>query len=133
MAGRRSRRVADWSLRAALFVAAGGALGCVLRYAVGVWLTRDYPWGTIAVNLLGSFLIALLIFGAVERGLLGEETRLLLVTGVLGGFTTMSSFAYETLVIGDRGGAWRASLYVAVTVLGCLGMAMLGRAVARAA
>lgn len=127
--------MADWSLRAALLVAAGGALGCALRYVVGAWLARPdgYPWGTMAANLAGSFLIALVVFGAFERGLIGPQARLLLVTGVLGGFTTMSSFAYETLAMTDEHGGWaRAFAYVGLTVVGSLGMAMLGRLAARA-
>lgn len=122
-----------WTLRGALLVAVGGALGCVLRYFVGAWLTRDdYPRGTLAVNLVGSLLMALLMFGALERGLLGPDARLLLVTGVLGGFTTMSSFAYETGAFLDDGEYWRATGYVALTVLGSLGMMLLGRAIVRA-
>lgn len=122
--------MADWSLRAALLVAAGGAIGCVLRYAASAWLSRDYPWGTLAVNLAGSFLIAVVMFGMLERGVIGSDGRFFLVTGVLGGFTTMSSFAYESLAIAERA-AWRAGIYVALTVAGCLAAAWLGRAVAR--
>lgn len=127
-----SRRVpADWSLRAALLVAVGGALGCVLRYFAGVWLTRsDYPWGTVFVNLLGSFVIAVFMFGAVARGWFGADARVFFVTGVLGGFTTMSSFAYETTAFLDDGEAARALGYAALTVAGSLAMALAGRAVA---
>lgn len=126
--------MADFSLRAALLVAAGGALGCVLRYAAGAWLTRSdgYPWGTLAVNVAGSFLIAVLMFGLYERGMMGSDARFLLVTGVLGGFTTMSSFAYETLAIAQRAAWWRGAGYVALTLAGSLGAAWLGRAAARA-
>lgn len=124
---------AEWSLRAVALVALGGAAGCVLRYFVGVWLTRDdYPWGTLAVNLVGSFAIALLLFAGLQGGWLGPDARVLLVTGVLGGFTTMSSFAYETMAFLDDGEAWRAATYAGLTVAGSLGMAFLGRAVALA-
>jgi len=122
---------ADWTLRAVAFVALGGALGCVLRYFAGVWLTRsDWPWGTIFVNLAGSFAIAVLLFGGVSRGWLGPDARFLLVTGLLGGFTTMSSFTYETLAFVEDKEFYRATLYAAITVVGSLGMAALGRVAA---
>ncbi len=124
---------ADWSLRAAGLVALGGALGCVLRYFAGVWLTRaDFPWGTVLVNLSGSFLIALLVFGGFNQGWLGPDARVFFVTGVLGGFTTMSSFAYETTAFLDDGEVARAAAYAALTILGSLGMALAGRALALA-
>lgn len=124
---------AEVTLRAAMLVAAGGATGCVLRYLVGAWLTRpEYPWGTLAVNLVGSFLVALLMFWGLAHGSVSPSTRLFLVTGVLGGFTTMSSFAYETLALGETGEPWRAAGYVVVTVLGSLAMAFGGRALAQA-
>lgn len=123
---------ADLSLRAASLVALGGALGCVLRYVAGALLTRsDYPWGTVAVNLAGSFVIAVLMFGAVARGGLGPDARLLLVTGVLGGFTTMSSFAYETTAFLESAEYARAAGYALLTVAGSVGMALLGRLVAQ--
>ena len=122
---------ADWTLRAVAFVALGGALGCVLRYFAGVWLTRsDWPWGTIFVNLLGSFVIAAFLFGGIARGWFGPDARFFFVTGVLGGFTTMSSFAYETMAFVEDKELYRATLYAAVTVVGSLGMAALGRAAA---
>lgn len=119
---------ADLSLRAALLVAFGGALGSVLRYAAGALLSRPgHPWGTLAVNLAGSFLIALLLFGALPRMGLGPDARVFLVTGVLGGFTTMSAFAYETVALAEAGLAARAAGYAALTLAGSLGMAFAGR------
>jgi CrcB protein len=124
---------ADWTLRAALLVALGGALGCVLRYFAGAYLTRgDYPWGTVFVNLLGSFLIAVFMFGAMARGWFGADARVFFVTGVLGGFTTMSSFAYETAAFLDDAEVYRAMTYAALTIVGSLGMALLGRALVQA-
>lgn len=123
--------VADWTLRAVGLVALGGALGSVARYFTGVWLTRaDFPWGTVAVNLVGSFLIAVLIFGGLNKGYLGPDARIFLATGILGGFTTMSSFAYETAAFLDDGEVARAFGYAGLTIVGSLGMALLGRAVA---
>jgi CrcB protein len=116
-------------MRAVLLVAVGGALGCVLRYFAGVLLTRgDFPWGTVFVNLAGSFVIAVLMFGMLARGWLGPDARFFAVTGVLGGFTTMSSFAYETLAFASDAEWARAAGYAALTVLGSLFAAALGRA-----
>lgn len=112
-------------------VALGGALGCVLRYFAGVWLTRvDWPWGTIFVNLAGSFLIAVFMFGGMARGWFGPDARVFVVTGILGGFTTMSSFAYETMAFVEDKEFYRATVYAAITIVGSLGMAALGRAAA---
>lgn len=129
-----SRAVAaDWTTRAALLVAAGGALGCVFRYFAGAYLTRsDFPWGTVFVNVLGSFLIAVFMFGAMARGWFGPDVRIFFVTGVLGGFTTMSSFAYETTAFVEDTEYYRATAYAALTIVGSLGAALLGRFVAQA-
>jgi CrcB protein len=118
--------------RGLLWVALGGALGSVARYlcAAGAnqLLGRGFPWGTLAVNLAGSFAI-----GAVAASRLGAhvETRLFLMTGVLGGFTTYSAFNEETLVALRAGRPLLALLYVAVTVLACLGAGAAGAVVAR--
>jgi CrcB protein len=124
--------MADGTLGRAALVAVGGAIGCVGRYYVGVWLTKDtgIPWGTLTVNLVGSFVIALFMFAGIERGAFGPDARVFFVTGVLGGFTTMSSFAYETTSFADSGEFYLAALYVGATVVGCLGAALVGRAVA---
>lgn len=83
-----------------LLVAAGGAIGAAARYLVGLWVAgrfgADFPWGTFLVNVTGSFLIGVVLV-LVERGALPPGARLLLAVGVLGGYTTFSSFSYETL------------------------------------
>lgn len=88
-----------------LLVALGGAIGASTRYLLGMWLqTRlgsDFPWGTFVINVTGSFLIGL-VLGLVNAGALSAEARLFLAVGVLGGYTTFSSFSYETLeLLGD--------------------------------
>jgi CrcB protein len=100
-------------LKDALRVALGGAVGSVLRWLVGGWVhalmpTSTFPWGTFVVNALGSFAIGALLGLALERALVSPATRLLLVTGVLGGFTTFSAFSYETLQLA-RDGQWPAA------------------------
>ena len=88
-------------------VALGGAAGSVLRYLVGLvvkgWLGQQFPWGTLAVNLLGCLLIGLL-YGLAIRNQLTSAFSFLLITGFCGGFTTFSSFAYENIsLLQDKG------------------------------
>ncbi len=94
-----------------LLVAAGGAFGSVLRYLVSLlalaWLGAGFPWGTLAVNVMGSAAIGLFAGLGVQG-----EMRLLLVTGLLGGFTTFSAFSLETGLLAERH-AGLAALYVA--------------------
>jgi fluoride exporter len=117
-------------------VALGGALGSVARYGVGVAAPRvlgaGFPWGTLLVNVVGSFLIALVMHLAVATAAISPSARLFLTTGVMGGFTTYSTFNYETLnLVGER--LWGvAALNVAVTVVGCLVAGVLGQAAGRA-
>ena len=100
-----------WSL---LLVAVGGALGSVARHVVSVlgvaWMGAGFPWGTLAVNVVGSAAIG--VFGAL--GVSGDA-RLLLVTGVLGGFTTFSAFSLETGLLWERSPAL-AVVYVGASV-----------------
>ncbi len=112
-----------------LLVAAGGALGSVLRYAVSVLMAASlgpgFPWGTLAVNVLGSTAIGVLAAQGIEG-----NARLFWVTGVLGGFTTFSAFSLEAALLWERA-PWLAALYVAASVgLGLAGFALgwwLGR------
>jgi CrcB protein len=121
-----------------LLIGAGGFAGSVLRY----WLSglaqaaaRDslFPWGTLAVNLLGCLAIGVVAQLAEARGAFSPETRLLLVTGLLGGFTTFSAFGNETLLLlrdAERGLA--AANVLANVILG-LACVQLGRVAAHLA
>lgn len=117
-------------------VALGGAIGSVARYGVGALAARllgsAFPWGTLFVNLSGSFLIALVMHVALAGSSISLELRIFLTTGIMGGFTTYSSFNYETLaLVGQR--AWGlAGLNLSATVLGCLLAGVLGLAAGRA-
>lgn len=106
--------LSSMSLSALLLVAAGGALGSVLRYLVSLlavaWFGAGFPWGTLAVNVLGSAAIGVLAGLGVQG-----EMRLLLVTGLLGGFTTFSAFSLETGLLAERH-AGLAALYVAASL-----------------
>lgn len=113
-----------------LLVALGGALGSSLRYLVATaalaWLGPWFPWGTLAVNLAGSFLIGLVQQLATEGLRLGEDARLFLTAGVLGGFTTYSAFSYDTVRLLESGAWWHGWLNVVVTTAACLALCFLG-------
>lgn len=93
-------------MRNVALVALGGGIGAAGRYLASGWIhTRTgvaFPWGTFAVNIAGSFLIGT-VLGLVEEGLLSSTSRLFLAVGVLGGFTTFSSFSYENLQLLEQG------------------------------
>ena len=105
-----------------LLVMAGGAVGSGARYLVGrvmlSLLGPGWPWGTLAVNLIGGFAMGLVAGTLARHGSGGEQWRLLLAVGVLGGFTTFSAFSLETVNMVQRGDVASALLYVAVSVLG---------------
>lgn len=104
-----------------LAVAAGGAIGAMSRYGVGIMAVRyighGFPWGTLIVNILGSFLMGLVIRFLASH--LGEtmELRAFLTTGVLGGFTTFSAFSLDFATLVERGDHGAAFAYVALSVL----------------
>ena len=106
-------------MRALLLVMLGGAAGSGLRYAVGLLLpgiTSGFPWATLAVNLVGSFAIGW-VAASVQQNQLGENARLLLAVGLLGGFTTFSSFSLEALLLLQQGRLWAAWLYISGSLL----------------
>jgi CrcB protein len=119
----------------ALLIAAGGAAGTLLRYAAAVgmaqWLGTSFPYGTLLVNLLGCLALGALLEAAPDARLFDVELRLLLGTGVLGGFTTYSAFNLETLRMFQQGQAARAGGYLFATLLGCLLAGWLGLALGR--
>ncbi|MEX6507683.1 fluoride efflux transporter CrcB [Jiella sp. M17.18] len=110
-----------------LIVAAGGGLGAALRHLAGLAAVRllgaGFPWGTAFVNVVGSFLMGVLVETLAKRLGASAELRLFLATGFLGGFTTFSSFSLDTAVLYERGDLALAAAYVAGTLL--LGIAAL--------
>ncbi len=113
-----------------LWVCLGSAVGGGARYLVSGWALKvlgpAFPYGTLAVNLLGSFLLAGLMFAGVEAAAMPPTARLTLTTGVMGEFTTYSTFSYETMKY-LQDGAWGIAIAnVLVTVLGCLAACLLG-------
>lgn len=117
----------DWKL--ASFVAAGGVAGCLARYAVSDWGNRDFPYGTLVVNVAGCFVIGLLYFGGLAGGWLSPGIRAVALIGFLGGFTTMSSFAVETMAFLEEGALRPAMLYLSMTLAGSFAGVWLGRIV----
>jgi CrcB protein len=118
-----------------LWIALGGALGSVARFGcsslMAAWLGERFPWGTLLVNVLGSFTIGLLaaLAGSDGRPLVAGDLRQFLLVGVLGGYTTFSSFSLQTLALAEQGEAARAGLYVVGSVALCLTAAWLGQLV----
>ena len=102
-------------IRNLLLVAIGGAVGSVLRYLLS-GINTSFPWGTFAVNILGSLLIGILV-GLVSKGVLSPEMKLLMVTGFCGGFTTFSTFANESFGMMKAGDVLQMALYVGVSVV----------------
>ena len=119
-----------------LAIAGGGAVGAVARFLVstGVYrlFGRDFPWGTLAVNVFGSFGMGLLFVLLLERSLIGPEARAAILVGFLGSFTTFSTFSLETLTLVEQGEMLRALLNVAVSVLLCVAACWAGIIAARA-
>lgn len=118
-----------------LQVALGGAVGASARYLVNVATMRligpGFPWATVTVNVVGSFLMGALVVVLAHR----DATRLapFLMTGVLGGFTTFSAFSLDALTLWERGQTGLASAYVLGSVVLSLGAIVAGMAVARGA
>ncbi|MCC6208854.1 MAG: fluoride efflux transporter CrcB [Gammaproteobacteria bacterium] len=113
-----------------LAIAAGGAVGSVLRYwsSLGVHhlFGRGFPYGTLSVNVLGSLVIGVLYVLLVERSSLGAEWRALLITGFLGGFTTFSTFSLETALLLQQAEHLKAVLNIAASVAICLAATLIG-------
>lgn len=113
----------------------GGALGSGGRYLVATWMLArfgtGFPWGTLAVNAVGSLVLGAVTQFATVPGALHPDARILLTTGVLGGFTTYSTFNHETLQFVASGSLWMAAGNVVATVSTCLIAGFVGMALTR--
>ncbi len=122
-------------MRLIWYVALGGALGSVARLGVASWIQMRsaavFPFGTLVVNLSGSLLLGLIMRYALETPAITPEMRALLTTGFCGGYTTFSTFTYETAALMEEGDWRRAMLYVGLSVLVSLGGMFIGFASAR--
>ncbi|MCP4821654.1 MAG: fluoride efflux transporter CrcB [Shimia sp.] len=119
------------------YVALGGAVGAALRYLVGLGVIRavgqgaagGFPVAIITVNVIGSFLMGVFVVTAAHRGL--THLSPLVMTGLLGGFTTFSAFSLETVTLIERGQWGAAGVYVALSVIGSVCALFLGVLIAR--
>src|SRR5205085_5706032 len=125
------------SVTRTLLVGLGGLLGSVARYWMSGVVQQasggEFPLGTLAVNILGSFVVGLVMALSLERGMMQANVRILLTVGLCGGFTTMSTFSYETVALMRDGETMLALSNVAGTVGSCLAAAWVGQAVGRMA
>jgi len=107
-----------------LAIAGGGALGALLRFWISSWVTgalgRGFPWGTLTVNVAGSLAMGLLYVWLVERAALAPEWRAFLMVGLLGAFTTFSTFSIETFNLIEAGQPLRAAGNVVASALLCV-------------
>jgi len=123
-------------MHALFLVGAGGAIGAMARYGVSVAVGRiwpmNFPLGTLTVNVVGSAAMGLLI-GILARTTpqMSNEIRLFVAIGILGGFTTFSSFSLDTITLIERGALTQAMLYIALSVVVCLAGLYLGLLVTR--
>ena len=118
-----------------LLLALGGAIGTLARFGIGLLaapISRSLPWGTILINIGGSFLIGL--FGTLTlasgRYPVSENVRLFVMVGLCGGFTTFSSFSLQTLDLLRGGAPLRAGVNIVLSVALCLAAVALGHAIA---
>ncbi len=123
-------------MKLVLAIAAGGAIGAVGRHYVGVcalrWLGTAFPYGTLAVNVAGSFLMGVLVGLMAAKWSVGAELRAFLTVGVLGGFTTFSAFSLDFATLVERGETALAAGYVAASVILALAGIFAGMHLTRA-
>jgi CrcB protein len=116
-------------------IAIGGTLGCWARYAqsnlVQAVFGRDFPLATLSINVIGSFLMGFLFIVTLERLMIPPSVRVGVLTGVLGGYTTFSTFEMETLLLAENGEFLKAALYVVLSVVIGFAAAFGGAYIAR--
>ena len=117
------------------FIAAGGALGAMMRFlsqaTVYELVGKTFPYGTLFVNVTGSFLMGLLSIFLVEKFNLGAEWHLAILVGVLGSFTTFSTFSIETLVLFEQGDMLKAMTNILLSVVLCVAAVWMGAFLAK--
>ena len=115
-----------------LIVCGAGAAGCGVRYLIAHWLgPRPFPWATLIVNVVGSFLIAFVMELSLRVASFPPNLRLALTTGFMGGLTTYSSFNFETTTLAAQGATGRALVNVGATLIGCVVAGLAGLYLAR--
>ncbi len=118
-----------------LLICLGGAVGTGARYAIALEMPRmlgtAFPYATLTVNVVGSFVVGALMHVGLTTDVMSPDVRLMLTTGLMGGFTTYSTFNYETVECLRAGAFWLAGANVAATLLLCLLAGALGLSLAR--
>ena len=125
----------DWRMVRFFWICVGGAIGTGARYLISGWTARrfgpSFPFGTLAVNLIGCFLIGAILHVALTTAIVSPDLRVILAVGVMGGFTTYSGFNFETLQY-LREGAWLLGILNVFVMVGvCLAAGIAGLASAR--
>jgi len=116
-----------------LVVGFGGFIGAILRYYISGWVQSkaiDFPFGTLSVNFIGCFFISSVMYLSEYWGFFDRETRIFLTIGILGSFTTMSTFSYEAFKMLEKGDLLSMAIYVFGTIGLCLFAIYLGKVVA---
>ena len=112
-----------------------GGLGCISRYLVSGWVYnlfgRAIPYGTLAVNVIGSLLLGLIMEACLRSTLLSPELRIGITVGFMGGFTTFSTFSYETVRLIEEGSLVAAGANILLNVIVCIAAAVIGIYLAR--
>lgn len=117
------------------YIALGGLLGTVARYALQGWVqarvgATTFPSGTLVINLVGSLVLGFIVRYATGSTVVTPEVRASLTIGFCGAFTTMSTFSYETMTLLRNAEYWYAGLYMGGSLLGCVGAVVAGTAIA---
>lgn len=118
-----------------LYLGIFGGLGCIARYMVSGWVYnlagKALPYGTLSVNVIGSLLLGLIMEGSLRSTLLSPELRFGITVGFMGGFTTFSTFSYETVRLLEEGSMVAAGANVLLNVTVCIAAALIGIYLAR--
>ena len=113
-----------------LLVGLGGFVGAVLRYWISGWIQSGFitfPVGTLTVNFLGSLILSIIVYTSQYQGLLGEEAKIFLTVGLLGSFTTMSTFSFESIKLLEQSEHMMFGLNIVGTIFLCLLAIYLGK------
>ena len=116
-----------------ILIGIGGFIGAILRYIIGGWVQDNFisfPLGTLAVNILGSFFLGLIMYLSEYQGIFNEEVRVFLTIGILGAFTTLSTFSYESFRLLDSSNIMLMVINIMATVALSIFAVYLGKTVA---